>query len=64
MILHPDLADQDIEEVAEELWTLDEQGLDRIEDLRASSEGRGARRRARRARRAGASCASRRGGSR
>lgn len=38
MILHPDLADQDIEEVAEELWTLGERGLDRIEDLRASSE--------------------------
>ena len=38
MILHPDLADQDIEEVAEELWTLGEQGLDRIEDLRATSE--------------------------
>ncbi len=37
-MLHPDLADQDIEEVAEELWTLGEQGLDRIEDLRASSE--------------------------
>ena len=37
MILHPDLADQDIEEVAEELWVLGEQGLDRIEDLRASS---------------------------
>ncbi len=38
MMLHPDLADQDIEEVAEELWVLGEQGLDRIEDLRASSE--------------------------
>ncbi len=38
MILHPDLADQDIEEVAEELWTLNERGLDQIEDLRASSE--------------------------
>ncbi|MEX0878755.1 MAG: metal-dependent transcriptional regulator [Thermoanaerobaculia bacterium] len=38
MILHPDLADQDIEEVAEELWTLGEQGLDRIEDLRVSSQ--------------------------
>jgi DtxR family Mn-dependent transcriptional regulator len=37
MMLHPDLADQDIEEVAEELWVLGEQGLDRIEDLRASS---------------------------
>jgi DtxR family Mn-dependent transcriptional regulator len=33
-----ELADQDIEEVAEELWTLNERGLDRIEDLRASSE--------------------------
>jgi DtxR family Mn-dependent transcriptional regulator len=38
MMLHPDLADQDIEEVAEELWTLGERGLDRIEDLRASSQ--------------------------
>ena len=38
MMLHPDLADQDIEEVAEELWTLGERGLDRIDDLRASSE--------------------------
>ena len=37
-MLHPDLADQDIEEVAEELWTLGERGLDRIEDLRDSSE--------------------------
>jgi DtxR family Mn-dependent transcriptional regulator len=37
-MLHPDLADQDIEEVAEELWTLGEQGLDRLEDLRAASE--------------------------
>lgn len=37
MILHPDLADQDIEEVAEELWVLGEQGLDRVEDLRAAS---------------------------
>ncbi len=37
MILHPDLADQDVEEVAEELWTLGEHGLDRIEDLKASS---------------------------
>jgi DtxR family Mn-dependent transcriptional regulator len=38
MIMHPDLADQDMEEVAEELWILGEQGLDRIEDLRAASE--------------------------
>lgn len=38
MVLHPDLEDQDIEEVAEELWTLGERGLDRIEDLRASTE--------------------------
>lgn len=38
MILHPDLADQDIEEVAEELWILGEQGLDRVEDLRTTSE--------------------------
>jgi DtxR family Mn-dependent transcriptional regulator len=38
MMLHPDLGDQDIEEVAEELWTLGERGLDRIEDVRASSE--------------------------
>jgi DtxR family Mn-dependent transcriptional regulator len=38
MILHPDLADQEIEEVAEELWTLSEQGLDRVEDLRAASK--------------------------
>lgn len=38
MTLHPDLADQDVEEVAEELWVLGERGLDRVEDLRASSE--------------------------
>lgn len=38
MILHPDLADQDIEEVAEELWILGEQGLDRIEDLKRTRE--------------------------
>ena len=38
MMLHPDLADQDIEEVAEEIWILGEQGLDRVEELRASSE--------------------------
>ncbi len=37
-MLHPDLADQDIEEVAEEIWILAEQGLDRAEDLRASSK--------------------------
>jgi DtxR family Mn-dependent transcriptional regulator len=29
-----DLADQDVEEVAEELWTLGEQGSDRLSDLR------------------------------
>jgi hypothetical protein len=33
-----DLADQDVEEVAEELWTLGEQGRDRLEDLRESSQ--------------------------
>jgi DtxR family Mn-dependent transcriptional regulator len=33
-----DLADQDIEEVAEELWTLGEQGSDRLEDLRRSTQ--------------------------
>jgi DtxR family Mn-dependent transcriptional regulator len=38
MMLHPDLADQDIEEVAEEVWILGEQGLDRVEELRAASE--------------------------
>ena len=38
VMLHPDLADQDIEEVAEEIWILAEQGLDRAEDLRASSK--------------------------
>ena len=32
-----DLADQDVEEVAEELWTLAEQGRDRLEDLRATT---------------------------
>lgn len=37
-MLHPDLADQYVEEVAEELWILAEQGLDRVEDLRASTE--------------------------
>ena len=33
-----DLADQDVEELAEELWTLGEQGRDRLEDLRESSQ--------------------------
>jgi DtxR family transcriptional regulator, Mn-dependent transcriptional regulator len=33
-----DLADQDIEEVAEELWTLGEQGSDRLEDLRGTTQ--------------------------
>ena len=33
-----DLADQDVEEVAEELWTLGEQGRDRLADLRATSQ--------------------------
>ena len=32
-----DLADQDVEEVAEDLWTLNERGSDRREDLRAGS---------------------------
>jgi DtxR family Mn-dependent transcriptional regulator len=32
-----DLADQDVEEVAEELWTLGEQGRDRLEDLRETT---------------------------
>jgi DtxR family Mn-dependent transcriptional regulator len=32
-----DLADQDVEEVAEELWTLGEEGSDRIEDLRRTT---------------------------
>lgn len=32
-----DLADQDVEELAEELWTLGEQGRDRLEDLRETS---------------------------
>jgi DtxR family Mn-dependent transcriptional regulator len=32
-----DLADQDLEEVAEELWTLAEDGSDRLADLRATS---------------------------
>ena len=38
MTLHPDLADQDVEEVAEELWTLGERGLDRVDDLRTASQ--------------------------
>jgi DtxR family transcriptional regulator, Mn-dependent transcriptional regulator len=38
MMLHPDLADQDVEEVAEEIWILGEQGLDRLEDLRGATE--------------------------
>src|SRR5262249_34656645 len=29
----PDLADQDVEEVAEDLWTLEERGVDRLEAL-------------------------------
>jgi len=33
-----DLADQDVEEVAEELWTLGEQGSDRLEDLEATTQ--------------------------
>lgn len=33
-----DLADQDIEEVAEELWTLGEQGRDRLADLRETTK--------------------------
>ncbi len=33
-----DLADQDIEEVAEELWTLGERGLDRLADLRETTQ--------------------------
>ena len=37
-MLHPDLSDQYVEEVAEELWILAEQGLDGVEDLRASTE--------------------------
>jgi DtxR family Mn-dependent transcriptional regulator len=35
---HPDLADQDVEEVAEELWTLGEQGRDRLADLRETTQ--------------------------
>jgi DtxR family Mn-dependent transcriptional regulator len=38
MISHErDLADQDVEELAEELWTLAEEGLDRVGDLLESS---------------------------
>jgi DtxR family Mn-dependent transcriptional regulator len=33
-----EFADQDVEEVAEELWTLREEGRDRLEDLRAISQ--------------------------
>ncbi len=33
-----DLADQDVEEVAEELWTLGEQGRDRISDLAETTQ--------------------------
>jgi len=33
-----EFADQDVEEVAEELWTLAEEGRDRLEDLRATSQ--------------------------
>src|SRR5512132_1839978 len=33
-----DLADQDVEEVAEELWTLAEQGSDRLSDLRDTTQ--------------------------
>jgi DtxR family transcriptional regulator, Mn-dependent transcriptional regulator len=33
-----DLADQDVEEVAEELWTLEEQGMDQVEELRRTSQ--------------------------
>ncbi len=32
-----DLADQDLEEIAEELWTLREEGRDRLEDLRETT---------------------------
>ncbi len=38
-----DLADQDVEEVAEELWTLGEQGQDRLEDLERTSQVTGLR---------------------
>lgn len=33
-----DLVDQDVEEVAEELWTLGEEGRDRLADLRETSQ--------------------------
>lgn len=33
-----DLADQDVEEVAEELWTLSEQGHDELEELRRTTQ--------------------------
>lgn len=33
-----DLADQDVEEVAEELWTLGEQGQDSLADLKATTQ--------------------------
>lgn len=33
-----ELADQDVEEIAEELWTLREEGLDRLGDLRRTSQ--------------------------
>jgi DtxR family transcriptional regulator, Mn-dependent transcriptional regulator len=33
-----EFADQDVEEVAEELWTLGEEGRDRLEDLRGISQ--------------------------
>jgi DtxR family Mn-dependent transcriptional regulator len=33
-----DLADQDVEEVAEELWTLGEEGRDRLADLRETTQ--------------------------
>jgi DtxR family Mn-dependent transcriptional regulator len=35
-----EFADQDLEEVAEELWTLAEEGRDRVEDLRTTSQVR------------------------
>lgn len=35
-----EFADQDLQEVAEELWTLGEEGRDRIEDLRSTSQVR------------------------
>jgi DtxR family Mn-dependent transcriptional regulator len=33
-----DLVDQDVEEVAEELWTLGEEGRDRLQDLRETTQ--------------------------